>query len=68
MPMLDRLPSVEEMIEALSSPVVPDGEAPVRPDITEKQEAQLSTDEMLQSIMMMLSSLVSQTGPATGEE
>jgi hypothetical protein len=45
MAMLDRLPSMEEMIEALSSPVVPGGGAPAQ-----ETQMKLSTDEMIRLI------------------
>ncbi len=49
MPMLENLPSVEEMIAALSSPLNPS-------ESTEKraEEMQLSTDDMIKEIFVMM--------------
>ena len=54
MGILDRLPTVDEMIEALSSPVVPNGDAPVG---ISADEMQLSTDDMIREIFNMMQSL-----------
>ena len=53
MPMLENLPSVEEMMIALSSPIVPDGEAPIG---ASADEMKLSTDDMIREIFNMMQS------------
>ncbi len=53
MSMLESLPTVEEMMIALSSPVVPNGQASVG-SISEVAAAELSTDDMIKEIFNML--------------
>jgi hypothetical protein len=49
MPMLENLPSVEEMMIALSSPVIPEASKDKQAD-----EMQLSTDDMIKEIFAMM--------------
>ena len=49
MPMLENLPSVEEMMIALSSPIVPDSAIEKR-----AEELELTTDDMIKEIFVML--------------
>ena len=67
MPRLERLPlpTVEEMMEALSSPIVPDGGAPV--ENSAETAPSLSTDDMVRAIFEMMTSAFSQGGNAPSD-
>lgn len=61
---LEKLPTVEEMMIALSSPVVPEGEAAVG---ERAADMQLTTDDMIREIFSMMQSLQTSGGGAPSD-